>query len=174
MPRKRITREKAKAILWDIFHCRHDVLTLAEAHGVDVELLARWVHQPSVQRVLSGLCMLADFQTQILLSRYRSVAAGKLLRLANGEAEAAGKGGSDVARRACVDLLRLDLKRTQTPESGEKWRGLEELEEEEARGLVSLRQLLFGEESRRESKKEDSGAQQEPKLGGSESKEAQG
>jgi hypothetical protein len=40
-------------------------------------------------------------QTQLILSRYRLSAAAKLLELAQGDGE--------LARKACVDLLRLEL-----------------------------------------------------------------
>jgi len=50
--------------------------------------------------------VLADVQTQLLLSRFRLLAASRLIRLATDE-----QGNADITRRSCVDLLRLEMKR---------------------------------------------------------------
>ena len=102
------------------------MLGLAREHELSPDDLAAWVGEPGNRRLLSGLCVLADLQTQVLLSRYRLLAASKLIKLATEDGE------GDVARRACVDLLKLDLKCEELkPSSGE----------EEVDGLPSRRAL---------------------------------
>lgn len=108
---KRIGPKRQAALIQDILGAQHDLVALAEEHRLNPDDLAAWVSDVSNQRVLSGLCKLADLQTQILLSRYRLLAATRLIKLATEEDQAEGK--PDVARRACVDLLRLDLKRAE-------------------------------------------------------------
>ena len=99
--------DKWSGLIEDVLHARVDVLGLLERRGVSAAELAGWVLDEENRRVLAGLCVLADFQTQVLLSRYRLVAAGRLIKLATEEGE------GDVARRACVDLLKLELKRAE-------------------------------------------------------------
>ena len=109
MPRK-IGAKRHRALLRDVFQAEHDVVALAEAHGLSPDDLAHWANGAANQRHLAGLCMLADTQTQLLLSRYRLLAAGRLAQLANQQKESTS---DDVARKAAVDLLRLDLKRAE-------------------------------------------------------------
>ena len=105
---KKIKNTKHAALIRDIFNAEHDVVALAAAHELSPDELASWAGHVKTQRCLTGLCVLADMQTQLLLSRYRLLAATRLINLATAEGEA---GSDDVARRACVDLLKLDLKR---------------------------------------------------------------
>lgn len=102
------------ALLHDIFNAEHDVVALAEKHGLKPADLAAWAGERTTQARLAGLCALADYQTQLLLSRYRLLAANRLIRLATQEDEGTS---SDVARRACVDLLKLEMKRAMGSES---------------------------------------------------------
>jgi len=110
MPRS-IGRMRRAALIRDILEAKHDLASLAQAHRLKPDELAAWVDDPQNQRVLNGLCKLADVQTQVLLSRYRMLAATRLIKLATDADLTEGK--PDVARRACVDLLRLDLKRAE-------------------------------------------------------------
>lgn len=102
-------------LLDDILMARHDLHGLAQAHGFSATQLARWIGKPANQKTLAGLCLLADYQTQLLLSRYRSLAATRLIKLAGEE----GDGSAETARKACGDLLRLDLKRTEAIANGD-------------------------------------------------------
>ena len=108
---QKISRKKGKQIIEDIINARHDMVELGRLHELDPQSLAGWISEPANHRCLAGLCVLADLQTQLLLSRYRTVAATRLIKLATEE------GQGDVARRACMDLLRADLKRAEMEES---------------------------------------------------------
>jgi hypothetical protein len=100
----------------DILAGEHDVLALGERYKLKPDELAAWVIEPENHRVLRGLCVLADLQTQLVLSRYRRLAAGRLIRLATDEGD---EKAAEVSRKACVDLLRLDMKRADAVGAGE-------------------------------------------------------
>ena len=112
---------RSKRLIRDLIAAEHDLVELAQLHRLTPDDLAAWIAQPDHQNTLAGLCVLADLQTQLLLSRYRLLAAGRLIQLATGSdgtteggsggGTSGGSGGGDVARRACVDLLKMDLKR---------------------------------------------------------------
>lgn len=131
---RRISAKRRQALVRDIFNAEHDVVALAQAHGLSPDELARWANSAENRQCLTGLCALADTQTQLLLSRYRLLAASRLIRLATQEDASAS---ADVARKACVDLLRLDLKRAESEPT-------EASDGEAVDNLASLRELLYG------------------------------
>lgn len=102
---------------------KEDLVEWGKRHGMTVEELSGWILEDENRRILRGICVLADMQTQVMLSRFRLAAAEKLFALAMSREE--GKESVDVARRACVDLLKMELKR-----AGEGVEGEEELVEE--------------------------------------------
>ena len=104
----RLTIARRAALIRDILNAEHDLMGLGQTHQLTPDQLAQWIEQSDNRQCLLGLCLLADVQTQLLLSRYRLLAANRLIRLATHEDESIK---DDTARRACVDLLRLDLKR---------------------------------------------------------------
>ena len=108
---QKISKRRRASLIADLVEAKGDLMALAQSHHLSPDDLAQWVGQPENATCLTGLCVLADLQTQVLLSRYRLVAASKLIELATREDE----GKPDVARRACVDLLKLDLKRADIP-----------------------------------------------------------
>ena len=113
---RKVGAKRRASLIRDIFNAEHDVVALAQAHGLSPHELANWASDAQNQRCLTGLCVLADLQTQLLLSRYRLLAATRLIRLATQEDESASP---DVSRKACVDLLRLDLKRAEATADNE-------------------------------------------------------
>jgi hypothetical protein len=136
MPRK-ISKQRQARLIRDIFNANHDVVALAEAHSLSPAELAEWIADPTNQRCLSGLCVLADMQTQLMLSRYRMVAVTKLIQQATQQEEVT----AEQSRKACADLLKLDLKRV----------GLEASDDRETASDAAtldpdqLRQMLYGE-----------------------------
>ena len=129
--KKQIQSKKRKHMMDDVVQSTHDLLALAQIHHLSPKELASWIEQPANHRCLRSLCVFADLQTQLLLSRYRMLAASRLIKLATEE------GQGDVARRACVDLLRLDLKRA---DAGDEPDVLVDAEHD-------LRRAIYGEES---------------------------
>jgi hypothetical protein len=120
MKRKPLTdaQRRRRKIIRDILTTQGDLVQLAQTHRMEPQELADWVLDEGNRRCLTGLCVLADLQTQVLMSRYRLTAATRLIKLASGESAEGGPVSADVARRACVDLLKLDLKRADDPAQG--------------------------------------------------------
>ena len=79
---------------------------LAERHDITLEELARFAASGMTLRRLAALRQLADAQTQLTLSKHRQFAVAKLYELAQGDGE--------TARKACVDLMKLDVKNAPT------------------------------------------------------------
>ncbi len=130
----RISVRMKEGLIRDILHAEHDMISLAKKYKLSPERLSQWIRESDNHQTLTGLCVIADIQTQLLLSRYRLVAAGRLIKLATDEG-----GGDDVIRRSCVDLLKLDLKGAQEERGvGDFDEGLVEVE-----GMASLREKLY-------------------------------
>ncbi len=95
-----------EALVADIFNHCHDVSALADRHGMTLADLAGWANQPGHLDALAKLTDLADMQTQVLLSRSRMSVVARLIEL-SGYAQS-----RELARKASVDLLKLDLRNT--------------------------------------------------------------
>jgi len=106
-----MSRAKHKQLIADIIAAEADWTGIGERHNLTPERLSHWAQQDQNQLTLRGLCVLADLQTQILLSRCRLVAATRLLSLASGNEDGATP---EISRKACVDLLRMDLRSTES------------------------------------------------------------
>lgn len=106
-----MTDDKTKALLDDLAGAEHDILSLAQRHGLSLPALVDWACNPQMRRTVAGLCVLADAQTQLLLSRYRLVAATRLIGQATADAESLAP---EQVRKACVDLLKTELSRADT------------------------------------------------------------
>lgn len=143
---KNMSKRKRDALIADVFEARRDLSDLAAAHRLSPAELAGWIEQEENQRCLAGLCLLADLQTQLMLSRYRQVAVTELIKQASG----GSVGGDDEAgvsveqaRKACVDLLKADLKRAEVrvPEGAGEDDEFTAMQE-----IASIRAALYGEE----------------------------
>ncbi|MEM9346852.1 MAG: hypothetical protein AAGB26_09570 [Planctomycetota bacterium] len=97
-------------LIQDLARAEHDILSFANSHGLSLDELVSWAAEPKTRRLLSGLCVLADAQTQLLLSRYRLIAATRLIGQATAED---GALTPEQVRRACVDLLKTELSRAE-------------------------------------------------------------
>lgn len=128
---EQVSAQQREQLIEALFSARRDVLDLAAEHRLTPEQLAAWAAREDNRRCLANLCALADLQSQLLLARYRVVAANRLIRLATDEADDAKR--ADVARRACVDLLRAEV-RPDAPEPDEDASDSE------------LRRLMYGHE----------------------------
>lgn len=97
-----------RELLDDLASAEHDILSLAERHGLSLDGLVDWAFEPQTRRTVAGLCVLADAQTQLLLSRYRLVAATRLIGQATADPDTLSP---EQVRKACVDLLKTELSR---------------------------------------------------------------
>jgi len=96
------------ALLDDLLRAEHDILSLAQRHDLSLDGLVDWACRPETRRTVAGLCVLADAQTQLLLSRYRLVAATRLIGQATADPDTLPP---EQIRKACVDLLKTELSR---------------------------------------------------------------
>ncbi|MEM8739275.1 MAG: hypothetical protein AAGG38_12500 [Planctomycetota bacterium] len=144
MPKK-IAKKKRDALIADVFEARRDLSSLAEVHRMSPDDLAAWIGQEENQKCLAGLCLLADLQTQLMLSRYRQVAVTELIKQASGGGEDNAEVSVEQSRKACVDLLKADLKRAELgPASASASRDDAEQALSAQQELASIRAALFG------------------------------
>ncbi|MBX2852913.1 MAG: hypothetical protein KTR15_14350 [Phycisphaeraceae bacterium] len=114
-------------LILGLAQAEHDILSFASANNLSLDDLVDWAAKPETRRTLAGLCVLADAQTQLLLSRYRLVAATRLIGQATAEDETLS---AEQVRKACVDLLKTELSRAsslgteQQPEQDEAFDAL--------------------------------------------------
>ena len=79
------------------------VTDIAQELGLDLSQLAAWVGDPATLSTLERLARLADIHAQMVVSRYRANAAAQLIQIAT------AKEPSELSRKACVDLLAVNL-----------------------------------------------------------------
>lgn len=91
--------------LSDLVSGRKDILALGVDHELSERMLSQWIQSATNVQFLAGLIRLADMQTQLLISRYRSHAVTRLASIVSDDKEK-----TETARRASVDLLKLDLR----------------------------------------------------------------
>ena len=94
---------KYERLLLALYEARIDLSELAQQEKLTLVGLARWANDPETVGSLEGLCRLNDVRAQLLVSRYRTLAAARLFDLTKEE------NGGELARRACVDLLKVSL-----------------------------------------------------------------
>jgi hypothetical protein len=93
-------------LLDDIADGSADVIALGRKHGLSLTQLADWARDSGAKRTLGTLFALADMQTQVTCTRFRSVAVSQLVRMASRDV---ATGPMETIRRACKDLLHVDL-----------------------------------------------------------------
>jgi hypothetical protein len=104
MPKKRtISRALSERLMTLLAEGHHSAVDLARENDLSLLALAKWAAQPEHVELLSGLVRLSNVRAQIVLSQYRTNAAAKLIEHAmHGET-------GEISRKACVDLLKIDL-----------------------------------------------------------------
>jgi len=140
--KRNIGGERARQIIDDMLAARLTLTKLAEKHRLDVVDLARWANREQNRRWLAGLCDLANFQTQLMLSQYRVTAANTLIHMAAGKRgsgdDAVDEEDRDLVRKACADLLKLTVRRSELRDDA--------MDEEEAETpLEEIRKMIYGE-----------------------------
>lgn len=151
---RKISKKKRDELIADVFEARRDLSGLAEAHQLSPDALADWIAEEENQKCLAGLCLLADLQTQLMLSRYRQVAVTELIKQASSGASGGASGGGndesgisvEQSRKACVDLLKADLKRAELGSSlAAASVSAADDERSAMQEVASIRAALFGE-----------------------------
>lgn len=87
---------------------------LAAAVGMTLMELAEWVAEPANARAVESLARLTQLRQRLLLERLREAAALRLYAIASSD------DAGELARRACVDLLRADIPAPVRPVAGEE------------------------------------------------------
>ena len=100
--RGEIESVRRTTLLNQLFNGNCDLQRWAHEHQMTLEQLAAWGGDESLLESVQKLRRLADAQARLLISRCRLSAVGKLLKIVE-SAE------GETARRACVDLLRLEM-----------------------------------------------------------------
>lgn len=90
-------------LLQTLYEAQSDLSDLAKSEDMTLAALAAWGNEKLTIDALEGLCRLNDTRAQLLVTRYRTLAAAKLFELAQQDS------GGETARKACVDLLKVSL-----------------------------------------------------------------
>jgi len=142
-PMRKVTPVLAANLMEELVNGKHDAFSLARVHKLRADALIEWIANPDTQRRLRAYCLLADTQAQVMISRHRPHAANRLVRLATSD-EKTPEGqpaiDPDLARRACVDLLKVDISSPSAPSASSLEAGAPDTTT--ARGF---REALFGE-----------------------------
>lgn len=109
--RKRISRNDERVLIERLVRADLTMTDLAQEQGLSLEELAAWVSKPVTIEILQGLIRLSNLRTQMLLSQFRADAAIQLLGIASTEK------ATEITRKACVDLIKADLKVFEMKES---------------------------------------------------------
>jgi len=141
MPKK-IGKARREAMIEQIVDAQHDWVQIAKQNHLGPDDLAAWAEETANRQTLQGLCRLADLQAQVLLGRCKLIAAGRLLELATATDESANP---EIARKACVDLLKLGEKPDE-PQSNSHDQDKRSSQSRPA-DVASLRTLLYGDEA---------------------------
>lgn len=100
---KGINIQKNERLMKTIYDAQEDLYDLAVRESLTLTKLSKWANDVNTIEALDGLCRLNDARAQLLVSRYRTLAAAKLFELAKDE------DGGEISRKACVDLLKVSL-----------------------------------------------------------------
>ena len=109
--RKIISRNDERVLIEHLVRADLTMTDLAQEQGLSLEELAAWVSKPMTIEILQGLIRLSNLRTQMLLSQFRADAAIQLIAIASTEK------ATDITRKACVDLIKADVKAFEVKES---------------------------------------------------------
>jgi hypothetical protein len=102
-PPKRDTRSKRRRLIERLAQSDGTPTQLADELGVTLERLITLARDDRTREALDGLATLEDLRARMLLARVRTSIVGRLIALAGNEE------AGELSRKACVDLLKLNL-----------------------------------------------------------------
>ena len=94
---------RTERLMLALYEAQQDLAELARNEKLTLTRLAGCANDARTIASLDGLCRLNDVRAQLLVSRYRTLAAARLFELAKDEA------AGELSRKACVDLLKVCL-----------------------------------------------------------------
>ncbi len=103
MKTRAVPSTRTERLMTALYEAQQDLDELARKEKMTLARLAGWANESDTIAALDGLCRLNDVRAQLLVSRYRTLAAARLFELAKDEA------AGELARKACVDLLKVCL-----------------------------------------------------------------
>ena len=103
MKKHAVPSTRTERLMRALYEAQQDLDELAHKEKLTLMRLAGWANDPETAAALDGLCRLNDVRAQLLVSRYRTLAAARLFELARDEST------GELARKACVDLLKVCL-----------------------------------------------------------------
>lgn len=102
-PTKATATDVGERVLLQLVQGHASLPQLAGTLGMTLRELACWAMESQNWRTLAALSRLGDLQTHMIVGRFRITAAVHLLGMAS------GKDSTELARRACADLLEARL-----------------------------------------------------------------
>lgn len=115
---------RSARVLRDVYSMVREAPEIAARHGMTMRELASWASAEEQRATVEGLCRFEDARGELLLRRARVRAAARLLKL-TGEASS-----EETRRKACVDLLTLDVSFVARPVRDEGGEGAMEVLQE--------------------------------------------
>ena len=113
--KKRLTG-KQLAVIDDLFSGQFDEQAVLEKHKIDRRVYNKWQGEELFTMELAGRMDSAQRQSELIIARYASLAAAKLVQLTESE-------NQETARKACLDIITLpglSSKRFKTDRDQEK------------------------------------------------------
>lgn len=115
--RRQLTKRQL-AVIEDMFAGDADEQAVLDKHKVSRNLLSRWLAEDILAEELDRRLQWLNLQSELIIARYKSLAAARLVRLTESEKE-------ETARRACLDIIclpkladRRSGQTTDTPQTG--------------------------------------------------------
>lgn len=87
-------------IIDDLFESGGDETAVLQKHNIPRKLWAKWLADKDFADEIAGRLEMSKRQSRIILSKYLSVAAVKLVQLCNSE-------NQETSRKACLDIISL-------------------------------------------------------------------
>ncbi|UCD53109.1 MAG: hypothetical protein JSW27_10790 [Phycisphaerales bacterium] len=101
MPKEKKLTRRQRAVIEDLFMAEMDEQDVLDKHKVSRALYSRWLADERFIAYLEWKMAQAYRSGRLILARYATVAAGKLVALTDCEKE-------ETARKACLDIITLD------------------------------------------------------------------
>ncbi len=101
MPKAKNLTRRQRAVIEDLFTAEMDERDVLDKHNVSQALYNRWLANERFAEHFERRIAQAYHSGRIILARYASLAASKLVALTDCEKE-------ETARKACLDIISLD------------------------------------------------------------------
>lgn len=113
MPKAKNLTKRQCAVIEDLFTAKLDEVEVLEKHHISPALYSRWLADDRFIEQIERRIAQARRCGRLVLARYASVAAGKLVALTECKKE-------EVARKACLDIITLDRPTTRAATTTEE------------------------------------------------------